>query len=197
MPASRSRLPRWFFALAVLLALAATHSVWLSAAGNYLVLDEPPWKADIAVVLGGGWRGNRILKAAELVRSGYVRQVLVSGAEFYSRSEAELAIEFAVRQGYPRDWFLAFPNPARSTWQEAGYVVAELRRRGVRRFLLVTSDYHTRRARACFRRAAPEIPFRIVAAPDPDYQRPWWRHRESQKVVFLEWTKMIAWRLGM
>ncbi len=151
----------------------------------------------MVVVLGGGYRGNRILRAAELVRAGFAPRVLVSGSSFYGRPEPELAIEFAVRHGYPREWFLGLPSQARSTREEASIIAAELRRLGVRRFLLVTSDYHTRRARACLQQVADGMSFRTIAAPDEDFPRPWWRSRMGQKTVFLEWTKMIAWRLGM
>ncbi len=197
MPRFRARSLRWLIVAVLLLAAFATHAVWLRALGDFLVFDEPPAAADIVVVLAGGYRGNRILRAAELVREGFAPRVLVSGTPYYDRSESELAIEFAVRRGYPRVWFLALPSRARSTREEASIIMAELRRLGVRSFLLVTSDYHTRRARACFRQIADGMPFRTIAASDEDFASPWWRSRVGQKTVFLEWTKLIAWRLGM
>ncbi len=69
----------------------------------------------------------------------------------------------------------------------------ELRKLGVRRCLLVTSDYHTRRSGRIFRSAAPEIDFRLIAARD-EFFRPddWWRTRQSQKQCVLEWIKTIS-----
>lgn len=196
MPRFPRRSFRWLIIAAAVLLVAAAHPVWLGAPASFLVLDEPPVRADVVVTLAGGHRGNRIVKAAELVRLGYAPRVLVSGNRYYGRWESDLAIEFAVARGYPREWFTALPNEARSTREEARIVGAELRRLGVRRFLLVTSDYHTRRARGCFRQAGGGLEFRTVAAPDEDFTHPWWRTRDSQKTVFTEWTKMIAWRLG-
>ena len=73
----------------------------------------------------------------------------MSGAgQCYGINEGDLAIQFAVREGYPADDSSACPVPARSTVEEAQYMVPELRRRGVHRFILVTSDFHTRRASA-------------------------------------------------
>lgn len=166
-------------------------------AGAALVRDEQPVRADLAVVPAGGWRGNRILKAAELVRDGWVPKVLVSGTAYYGWSESDAAIEFAVRRGYEREWFIAFPHGAQSTEEEARLIGERLRRMGVRRILLVTSDYHTRRAWGCFRQALPEIEVRAIAAADPDFPPAWWRSRQGRKTFLLEWMKMVSWRLGM
>jgi hypothetical protein len=39
--------------------------------GTILVNGEKPQKADIVVVIGGDYKGNRITTGAELVREGY------------------------------------------------------------------------------------------------------------------------------
>jgi uncharacterized SAM-binding protein YcdF (DUF218 family) len=82
---------------------------------------------------------------------------------------------------------------AKSTQEEAERVIPELRRLGARSFLLVTSEYHTRRAEKIFRKLAPEIEMRVIAAPD-EYFRPdsWWRNREGRKIVYIEWSKTVA-----
>jgi uncharacterized SAM-binding protein YcdF (DUF218 family) len=181
------------------LALAwFTRSLWLPAVGYALIHDEGPAKADIAVVLAGDWSGNRILKAGQLVREGYVPLALVSGPEGnYGFYESDLEIPFAERKGCPAEWFVAFPNQSHSTREEAAAILPELRRRNVKSFLLVTSDYHTARARRIYLAlehasgGGPAI--RTVAAPDT-YFRPqsWWLGRESQKTVFMEWSKTVA-----
>ncbi len=55
------------------------HNAILAGLGSYLVKADPPEKADIALVLAGDGEGNRILKAAQLARQGYVSKILVSG----------------------------------------------------------------------------------------------------------------------
>jgi uncharacterized SAM-binding protein YcdF (DUF218 family) len=159
-----------------------------------LIREDRPAPADAIVVLAGDGFGNRILKAAELVRNGYAPLVLVSGPEgLYGFNEAELAIPYAERAGYPASWFLPVPHSYTSTSGEAQALAPELRRRGVRTCLLVTSDYHTRRAGRIFRAAAPEIRFYVIAAPYPNFHPDsWWRSREGLKIVFLEWEKTIA-----
>ena len=180
-------------------ALAATHNFWLRAMGEYLVFSQPPCKADMIVVLAGDFFGHRIEKAGELVKAGWAPKVLVSGAgTCYGINEGDLAIQFAVHEGYPADKFFNLPSPGRSTVEEAQYVVSELRRRGVHRFILVTSDFHTRRASKIYRKAVPEIPFCVVASPDNDFAPDsWWHTREGRKVALTEWLKTFANFLGI
>jgi len=203
-PRRRSKTKIFLLALAVLLAAGAlARSWWLPALGYALIHDEGPAKADLAVVLAGDEYGHRILKGAGLVRQGYAPAALVSGAPgFYGGHESDLAIPFAVRYGYPPEYFIPFPNQALSTSEEAAVVLAELRRRKVRSFLLVTSDFHTARAarvyRAALRAEGGGPAMRVAAAPD-EFFRPdsWWRTREAQKIVFMEWCKTIAWAFGI
>jgi len=187
--------------MALVLALAAVaHAWWLTALGRLLVHDDGPARADIAVVLAGDYYGNRVVRAAELVKQGYVPQVLVSGPNmFYGLCECDPEIAFAVKRGYPESWFIRAPNEAHSTHQEAAAIVADLRRRGVHRFLLVTSDFHTARAGRIFARAAaPDLQMRVVAAPDRYFRADgWWRNREGQKTFLMEWMKTVATAVGI
>jgi uncharacterized SAM-binding protein YcdF (DUF218 family) len=191
------------FAVALLAAVFLVRSWWLPAVGYALIHDDVPCKADIAVVLAGDSRGHRIIRAAELVRDGYVPIVLVSGPEgSCGFHESDLAIRYIENRGFPAEWFVALPHKALSTREEAAVILPELRRRNVKRFLLVTSNYHSARARRIFlsteraQGGGPEI--RVVAAPDhffgPDS---WWRQRESQKIVFFEWSKTVATVFGL
>jgi len=189
----------WLAVLAITVAVIATHSLWLAAVGRFLVQAESPAPADAVLVLAGDGYGRRILKGAEVVRLGYAPRVFVSGPPgFYGSHECDLAIPFAVRHGYPESYFVPFPHEARSTEEEAHAILPELRRQGVRKLLLVTSDYHTRRAGATFRAAGSGIGIIVVAAPDVDFApERWWKSRQGQKCVFFEVTKSIAAWIGL
>ena len=180
-------------------ALAVTHNVWLRWLGEYLTYTEPPCKADMIVVLAGDWWGNRAIKAAELVREGWAPKVLVSGAgTVYGTNEGDLALRFLTSKGYSPEPFFNLPSPARSTEEEARFVVPELRRQNVHRFILVTSDFHTRRAADVYRKAASDLPFCVVASPDPDFSPDgWWHTREGRKTAFFEWCKTLAHAFGI
>ncbi len=183
-----------------MLVAALTHSLWLTWLGYGLVRDEGPAKADIAVVLAGDYSGHRVEKAAELVRTGYVPQVMVSGPQYFDIHECDVAIAAAVRKGYPASWFIPWPNSSHSTRDEADSILQELSRRGVHSFLLVTSNYHTARAARIYRAALARAggpAMRVVAAKDENFHEDsWWRNREGQKIVFFEWWKTIATALG-
>ena len=103
------------------------HERIFGAMGSYLVQAEKPVKADVGVVLAGDSRGNRILKAAELVKQGFIPRVLISGPDGnYGFYECDLAIPFAVKAGYPESYFVHFENTARSTEEEARVIVPAL-----------------------------------------------------------------------
>jgi uncharacterized SAM-binding protein YcdF (DUF218 family) len=173
--------------------------VWLTALGRSLIRAEDPSKADLAVVLGGDFYGHRVLRAAELVRQGWAPLVLISGpACCYGIHESDLALPFAVGHGYPESSFVKFGHPGTHTREEIGYLLPELRRRGVRRILLVTSDYHTGRAGRIFRRLAPDIAVSTIAARD-EFFRPesWWKSRNGLKMFYMEWSKTLGTEIGL
>ncbi|MCL5742915.1 MAG: YdcF family protein [Acidobacteria bacterium] len=195
----RSRVLKYLLITLVAVVLGyVSRGVWLPLPARYLVRAEAPESAEVAVVPGGDFYGNRVLTAADLARGGYVKKVLVSGPSgAYGRYECDLAIEFAVRQGHRAEDFIPMPNLARSTREEASLVVDELRRMGVHKFLLVTSNYHTRRAGVIYRSLARDLQFRVVAAPDAYFHpEEWWKSREGRKMLFFEWSKTIAEWMG-
>jgi len=190
-------------AVALCVLVFLTSSWWLPALGWSLVRDDGPAKADIAVVLGGDPWGVRISKAGDLVREGYAPVALVSGPPgFYDVHECEPEIAWAVRHGYSQAWFIPFPDEARSTQDEARILLPELQRRNVHRALIVTTDYHSRRAariiRATEREMGIPIDIRMITAPDREFHpATWWRNRQGQKTVFMEWTKALAGAIGL
>jgi uncharacterized SAM-binding protein YcdF (DUF218 family) len=197
----------FFKSVLVLLLLAEVvflmRDVWLGTIGSVLVHDDGAGKAEIAVVLAGDYWGNRLFKGAELVRQGYVPSVLVSGPPgFYGVNEADAAIQFAVAKGYPAEWFIPLRHTALSTRDEALVVLDALKQRNIHNFLLVTSNYHTARARRIYLNAVRERgggpDLRVVASGDPFFTAAnWWHNREGRKTVLLEWTKTVAYAFGI
>jgi uncharacterized SAM-binding protein YcdF (DUF218 family) len=184
--------------LLVSLFLYFTRITWLEAMGQFLVDTQPPQKSDIIVVLGGDWFGNRILKAAELSRQGYAPYVLVSGGGYlYGKYEGDMAVPFAVSHGYDEKIFIKVLYPATSTRDEARAVIAEMRRRGVKKYILVTTEFHTRRAGKIFRELAPDLEVRVVSSPDTLHWNNWWLEREGRKTFLLEWTKTVTSTVGI
>ncbi len=186
-------------AIVIAVVLYACAGLWLPAVAAFLINAGPPHKADMIVVLAGDPSGNRIIKAAELIRDGYAPKALVSGPDNqYGCTEDQYAVAFAQRKGFPRSWFIGLPNHGRSTQQEADIIVPELRKRHVRSIDLVTSDTHTRRAGKAYRKRLGDIQLYVVAAPEAEFTpSQWWKQREGRKAIFFEWIKTIATWLGM
>ena len=165
----------------------------LTAAGNALVEDDGVQKADAAVVLGGDGFGTRVIKAAELARAGYVPIVLVSGPVTILGYESDRTIQFAEKQGYPASMFHALPSEVDSTRSEAVYLGRYLKSCGFHKILLVTSNYHTRRASSLMRENNPWLQVIAVPAPDPFFTAgTWWKTRTGQKTFAMEWMKTVA-----
>lgn len=180
-------------------------AIWLvrvplfTLAGRALVRNDEPKRADAILVLGGDDFGTRIIKAAQLAQQGYSAYVLVSGPPDLLGHDSDGTIEFAKRNGYPVSLFrpVWLPPGTDSTRSEATFLGKYLRAHGIKHILLVTSNYHTRRAARLWRKQAPWIELTVIAAPDPSFTSDgWWKTRTGQKTCFLEWTKTIAAWLG-
>ncbi|MBI4889363.1 MAG: YdcF family protein [Acidobacteria bacterium] len=203
---SARRLSRGFTFLPLILFVAFIVILWwqrhaiLAPAGTWLDIAEPPRKADVALVLAGGWQGERVLYAGELVRQGYVPYVLLSGPmSYYEQPECNYAIPFAVQHGLPAAYFQCVPNASHSTEEEAAAMLPELQRRGVKRVLIVSVRTHMRRARAIFSRIPHDgVELFYVSAENRAYRlQDWYKTREGRKAVLLEWLKLATSSLGV
>ncbi len=191
---------RSFVFLLCLLALAYFLRGWiLPPIGEFLVQTDAPRKADVIVVLAGDTGGARITRASELAMQGLAPKVLVSGPDgIFGGYECDLAIAYAVKQGYPPSLFERVPHTARSTKTEAEVFVPLLRKMGVRHYILVSSNFHTRRAGKLFREAGSDLEVTVlpVVHPGIDLSK-WWTDREAQKTVYMEWQKTLTGPLGL
>jgi uncharacterized SAM-binding protein YcdF (DUF218 family) len=189
-----------FLIAALLLALTVflLRAPLLTAAGQVLVEDDGPQKADLIIVLGGDDFGTRIVKAAQLQQAGYAPSVLVSGPPHLLGPESDETIEYARRQGYSRSLFQPLPSKADSTRTETALIGQYLREHGVRKIILVTSNYHTRRAAKLMRKQNPGVWTVVVPAPDPSFTpSAWWKRRDGRKTFLFEWMKTVATVLGI
>ena len=180
--------------LAIVLLLSVTHPVWLGWAGNFLVKTDPLEAADIIVALAGDGSGRRLLRAAELVEQGYAPRVLIPGPRTaYGARESDLALEFARREGLDMEVLEGFPVDVTSTLEELAFVDRELQRRGVKKALVVTSNFHTRRARNIYRKhTSGAIEYIFVAADSPRFDPDsWWKTRDGKEVLVIEYIKTL------
>ena len=191
-----------FLLLVLLVAVRFFSPQLLTAAGGYLVEDDGPRKAGAIVVLGGDQYGDRTLKGAELGKENYAPFVLVSGPPGLVRYASLDEIEFAEQHGYPAGFFREghLPGDAASTRTEAQFLGKMLEKQGVHSILLVTSNFHSKRAAKIWREVNPKLAVTVVPSVDPErYFTPetWWKTRPGQKMFLYEWLKTISVMLGV
>lgn len=167
----------------------------LRGLGQFLIEEQGPFRADAALALGGDYTCGRIVKAGELVQQDWAPKAIASGGlQMFGRQEPDLAVSCAVQEGLPAGIFVPIYTNALSTSDEAEKLREPLARLGVRRLVVVTSNYHTRRAGRTLRRIlGPGIAIQVVGVPDPFWSPDaWWKNREGRKTEFYEWTKTVA-----
>ena len=162
----------------------------LRLAGNFWVVEDPLEHADAIVVIGDdNFAGDRASRAAELFRSGWAPQVVASGRMLRSYAGiAELIEHDLESRGVPATAVVRFAHHGDNTSEEAEALRGFVVQRGWHHILLVTSNYHTRRARYIFRRVFPaSVSVDVVPAQDSDFDPDtWWESRRSVKIVFYE-----------
>ena len=165
----------------------------LVSAGKLLIRSDSPEKADLIYVLAGDFWGNRVLVGSQLGARGYAQRVLFSGGIYQGAYEGDMSVRFAVDHGYPQQLFLAAPLTAQSTIEEAIELRPIFQRLRAKSVLLVTSDFHSRRAALAFRLFIPGVHFLMVAAPDTVFDpNSWWKSPGGRRLVFSEYEKILG-----
>jgi uncharacterized SAM-binding protein YcdF (DUF218 family) len=169
--------------------------VWLLARSDrFLVVDEPQ-KADVIVVLAGETE-QRPARALELLQQGFAKKLVLDvpgNASAYGTTYVELGQKWAAASPLAAQLSVC-PIRGLSTKAEAVESAACAKSVGAGSILLVTSDYHTRRARSVFRHLLPNTEIHVAAAYDASqFGDGWWRHRQWAKTNLDEWLRLIWW----
>jgi DUF218 domain len=166
----------------------------LLTSGSFLIVDQPR-RSDVIVVLAGEAE-RRPARGFELLGSGFAPHLVLDvpvGPTIYNWSPLVLAQKYVDSQRQSAQASVC-PIYGRSTKAEAKDVarcLAPLRAHSV---LLVTSDYHTRRAVSVFRNVCPQYEFSVAGAfDDREFGPKWWQHRQWAKINFDEWIRLIWW----
>jgi uncharacterized SAM-binding protein YcdF (DUF218 family) len=186
-----------FFIAAVLIVLAFFA---ILHAGNYLVVNRPE-KSDAIVVLAGDRNDRRYWRGVELLRDDYGQRMLLDAMSerIYGQTYAEHASNFVAQSaGDQKSKIVICVVTQDSTVDESSDVrrcLAQLQP-APQSVLLVTSDFHTRRALSIFRSRLPQYRWSTAAATDPAvFGESWWQHREWAKTCVWEWEKLLWWKL--
>jgi len=197
------RVLRWLLAAAVVLAFCLL--LW---GGKLLIAsDPPPVRVDAAIVLQGSIAAEKVRLAAaiHLLQQGLANQALLSVPKesYWGQSIPPIARSYLERNygidAAARVDFCETSLDVNSTAEEAHVLSTCIQEHHWQSIVIVTSNYHTRRAGILWRRMArhdPKIRIWIEGVTDPEFQQPWWRHRQSAKVWVMESSKLVWTVLG-
>ena len=165
-------------------------------AGSFLVVNHPE-HADVIVILGGGNNDLRYWNGVRLMQEGYAPRLILDvfdKGETFGNWDVDLARAFVNRTTPGKS--TVCPLADNSTYEEARYLGECLRGMNARSVLIVTSNYHTRRALSILQKRLPQYHFSTYAAPDPYFfGERWWRTREWAKTTYGEWQRYLWWQL--
>lgn len=173
----------------------------LADVGRFLVINDALESSDVIYVLNGD-PNSRPVQAAELFKRKLAPRVFIARAASSPLNDlrvtpntTDMSIAVMERLGVPGSLItvLSMPNGVRSTYDEASLLRNSMEQRSMRRAIIVTSAFHTRRARWIFRKLLPEDRFKVMmsATPDPKYnERNWWRSEDGLIACNNEYLKL-------
>jgi len=168
--------------------------------GSWLVSSDPlPAHAQVAVMLDGPIEGvmARQALAIGLLQQGRVDHVMLSVGKVFLWGEwVPDMVRRYVERTYGADVarrVVVCGMNTDSTVEEAGALRGCLRERGWTSVIVVTSDYHTRRARRIWKKeVGSAFTIRVFGVGDADFDpHGWWRSRHYAKTWLLEATKSV------
>lgn len=168
--------------------------IFAAKAGAFLVVDSPQ-PSDVILVLAGE-TDRRPRRALELLAQGYGKRILLdvpANARVYESTEIELAQRYI--NDLPQSMAVSIcPITGLSTKAESKDAEQCLRQQNAKTVLIVTSDFHTRRAIDVFLHEVPEFKYSVAAAhSDEGFGIRWWTHRQWAKTFFDEWLRLFWW----
>jgi uncharacterized SAM-binding protein YcdF (DUF218 family) len=178
------------FLAVFLLALYLTRHPLMRFAAETWVIDEPVAHADAILILGDdNFYADRATHAADLFRRGVAPVVVASGRRLRPNAGiVELMEHDLTERGVPKEKIVACVHDADSTREEAIALARLAVAQHWKSVVIVTSNYHTRRARYIFARVFPPgVAISVASAKDGDFDpENWWESRKSTKLLGRE-----------
>lgn len=192
-----------FIAFLVLVAVAAvTHGLWMPMLARFLLVRDNIQKADVVVVLSGDWEFNRERTAAQLYREGFAGRIVrilekddalfraINTLFNLNTTQTEVFSKFFESQGVlPGDIILG-DAVATSTFDELKAAKEIILKNNFKSFILVTSDYHMRRAlmtsRQLFKPTGVTV-YNATVYTKHFILSDWWLHERPLKEITQEY----------
>lgn len=169
--------------------------VLCAKAGSFLIIDQP--RPSDAILVLAGETNRRPQRALQLLSQGYGTRVVLDvplNATIYKFTQIALAQQYI--HDLPQGASVSVcPIQGLSTKAEAQDAASCLAHESAKSVLIVTSDFHTRRALSIFRRELPQYTYSVAAVQDNDqFGARWWQHRQWAKTFVDEWLRLLWWK---
>jgi len=180
--------------LRLLLVVVIIGLVLASQAARVLIVNDPQ-KSDAIVVLAGE-TDSRPARGLVLLRQGMAPHLIFdaeAGEQVYDHQLTDLAQRY-VNTLPEANRISVCAIGGRSTAAETVDVARCLQPLAPHRVLLVTSEFHTRRAFMIFSQRLPQYQWSVTPARNSaQFGAAWWTNREWAKATLDEWMKLIWW----
>lgn len=148
--------------------------------------------SDLLVLLGGG-DGGRVQLAVELYEADYADKVFITSVASSELDYNDLNIEYF---GIPTSAII-YKGDAKSTYEDAESTFELMKDENFTSAIIVTSDYHMKRARTIFERLNQED-YTLYFSGAPDESGAWWYETEDwYKLWWSEFVKYWGYELRM
>jgi uncharacterized SAM-binding protein YcdF (DUF218 family) len=197
---------RWLlFGIAILFLVYVFRAQLLTQFAKMWIVDEPLQRADVIVVLGGGL-SSRPVEAARLYHQGYASQllVMVSGSGSAETNEDGTPVMIAdkqalLRNGVPETAVVTIGQRVSSTYEEAQAVHKWAATSGVKRVIIPSDMFHTRRMHWIFQKTLKPLDVNVMVSsiPAKAYSTSnWWKSEDGLLTFNNEIIKLIYYRLN-
>jgi len=164
--------------------------------GEAWVVEDTLERSDAIIVLSDdNFYADRATRAAQVYRQGLGPVVIASGRRLRPYAGiAELMEHDLIERGVPKDKIMRVAHDADNTREESLALAKVVAQKKWRSVIVVTSNYHTRRARYIFSHVLPAgTKVRVTGAPDGDFDpERWWEKRISVKELLREMAAMMV-----
>jgi uncharacterized SAM-binding protein YcdF (DUF218 family) len=185
----------YVFIATILVSLIVLSTTLLKNIGNWLIINDELKKANVIVVISGD-KGKRLRHGVDLFHNKYADYLLVSGCNcpdhLYSHTPEMRKQVLAL--GVPSENIIMDLGANSGTGDQAINVMKILKKKEFNSAILVTSDFHTRRAKMIFNRACQKDNIEILIS----YPKinaisfnEWWKNRFTRRIVVIELIKLI------
>ena len=189
--------------LVLLIALGyALRAQILTGVAEFLVVNDPLQPADIIFVLNGDYN-TRPFQASELYQQGLAPIIIMAKAEMrpaeklgLAPNDTDVSIGVMEKLGIPPEKIVVLPvdGGTTSTFDEANALRQYVEANNVHSLILLTSAFHTRRAKWIFERELAGLPMRLEVAAVPSYgfdESNWWQSEDGLITLNNEYIKLF------